>query len=41
MHFAKTHQEAIVDFEECIVLYGNNYTMDHTYGFILQYPIYS
>jgi hypothetical protein len=26
---------AIVDFEECIVLYGNNYTMDHTYGFYI------
>jgi hypothetical protein len=22
-------------FEECIVLYGNNYTMDHTYGFTI------
>lgn len=31
--FAKTYREAIVDFEKCIALYGNNYVMDHTYQF--------
>ena len=33
--FAKTYKEAIVDFEECIALYGNNYRMDHTYNFYI------
>jgi tetratricopeptide (TPR) repeat protein len=31
--FAKTYKDAIVDFEKCIALYGNNYVMDHTYKF--------
>ena len=33
--FAKTYKSAITDFEECIKLYGNNYVMDHTYGFYI------
>ena len=31
--FAKNYKDAIVDFEKCIALYGNNYVMDHTYKF--------
>jgi len=31
--FVKTYKDAIVDFEECIKLYGNGYRMDHTYNF--------
>jgi tetratricopeptide (TPR) repeat protein len=31
--FAKDYKDAIVDFEKCIALYGNNYVMDHTYKF--------
>jgi len=33
--FAKTYKDAIVDFEECIRLYGNGYRMDHTYNFYI------
>ena len=33
--FAKTYQEAIIDLEDCIKKYGNNYEMDHTYKFYL------
>ena len=33
--FAKTYKSAIVDFEECIKLYGNSYVMDHTYSFYM------
>jgi tetratricopeptide (TPR) repeat protein len=31
--FSKDYKDAIVDFEKCIALYGNNYVMDHTYKF--------
>jgi tetratricopeptide (TPR) repeat protein len=31
--FAKTYREAIIDFEECKVRFGNQYVMDHTYDF--------
>jgi tetratricopeptide (TPR) repeat protein len=31
--FAKTYKDAIVDFEKCKQLFGNNYEMDHTYDF--------
>lgn len=33
--FSKNYKEAIVDLEECIKLYGNNYRMDHTYSFYI------
>ncbi len=33
--FAKTYKEAILDFEDCIQKYGNNYVMDHTYNFYI------
>ena len=33
--FVKTYKDAIVDFEECIKLYGNGYRMDHTYNFYI------
>jgi tetratricopeptide (TPR) repeat protein len=33
--FAKTYKDAIIDFEDCIKKYGNNYEMDHTFGFYL------
>ncbi|MEN3324673.1 tetratricopeptide repeat protein [Mariniflexile soesokkakense] len=31
--FAKTYQDAIIDFEKCIDTEGNSYVMDHTYQF--------
>jgi TolA-binding protein len=33
--FAKTYQDAIVDFEDCKKKFGNNYVMDHTYDFYI------
>lgn len=33
--FAKTYQEAVVDFEDCIKRFGNRYVMDHTYNFYI------
>ena len=33
--FSKNYKEAIIDFEECIKLYGNGYRMDHTYSFYI------
>lgn len=33
--FVKNYKEAIIDFEECIKLYGNGYRMDHTYSFYI------
>jgi len=33
--FAKTYKEAIIDFEECVKKFGNNYEMDHTYNFYI------
>lgn len=33
--FSKTYREAIVDFEECIVRWGESYEMDHTYTFYI------
>ncbi|WP_396211059.1 tetratricopeptide repeat protein [Flavobacterium sp.] len=33
--FARTYKEAIIDFEDCIKKFGNNYEMDHTYSFYL------
>lgn len=33
--FAKTYKAAIVDFEDLIQKYGNNYVMDHTYQFYI------
>jgi len=33
--FVKTYKDAIVDFEECIKLYGNGYRMDHSYNFYI------
>lgn len=33
--FAKTYQEAIIDFEDCKKKFGNNYEMDHTYDFYI------
>ncbi|WP_426483491.1 tetratricopeptide repeat protein [Flavobacterium sp. 2] len=33
--FSKNYKEAIVDLEESIKLYGNNYRMDHTYSFYI------
>lgn len=33
--FAKTYREAILDFEDCKIRFGNNYVMDHTYDFYI------
>ena len=33
--FAKNYKEAIVDFENCIVKFGNQYVQDHTYAFYI------
>ena len=33
--FAKTYKEAIVDFEDCIKKFGNQYVQDHTYAFYI------
>jgi tetratricopeptide (TPR) repeat protein len=33
--FARTYKDAIIDFEDCVKKYGNNYEMDHTYGFYI------
>jgi len=33
--FAKTYQEAIIDFEDCKKRFGNSYVMDHTYDFYI------
>jgi len=33
--FAKTYQEAIADFKDCKLRFGNNYEMDHTYNFYI------
>lgn len=33
--FLKNYKESIVDFEECIKLYGNGYRMDHSYSFYI------
>lgn len=33
--FAKTYREAIIDFEDCVKKFGNNYVMDHTYNFYI------
>lgn len=33
--FAKTYKDAIIDFEECVRLYGNLYVMDHSYNFYI------
>ena len=33
--FAKTYKAAIIDFEDCIKEFGNNYEMDHTYNFYI------
>ena len=33
--FAKTYKEAIVDFEDCIKKFGNQYVQDHTYYFYI------
>lgn len=33
--FAKTYKEAIVDFENCIIKFGNQYVQDHTYAFYI------
>ena len=33
--FAKTYQEAVIDFEDCIKRFGNMYVMDHTYNFYI------
>jgi tetratricopeptide (TPR) repeat protein len=33
--FAKTYEEAIVDFEDCKKKYGNNHVMDHTFDFYI------
>lgn len=33
--FAKTYEEAIVDFEDCKKKFGNNYVMDHTFIFYI------
>lgn len=33
--FSKSYQDAIVDFQDCIKKYGNNYVMDHTYNFYI------
>lgn len=33
--FSKRYKEAILDFEDCIKRYGDNYVMDHTYNFYI------
>jgi tetratricopeptide (TPR) repeat protein len=33
--FVKTYKDAIIDFEDCIKKYGNQYIMDHTYNFYI------
>ncbi len=33
--FAKTHKEAILDFEDCKKKLGNGYVMDHTFNFYI------
>jgi tetratricopeptide (TPR) repeat protein len=33
--FAKTYKDAIIDFEKCIELKGNQYVQDHTYAFYI------
>lgn len=33
--FAKTYKEAIVDFEDCIKKFGNQYVQDHSYAFYI------
>jgi tetratricopeptide (TPR) repeat protein len=33
--FAKTYKEAIVDFEDCIKKFGNQYVQDHSYAFYM------
>ena len=33
--FVKNYQQAILDFEEAIALYGNSYEMDHSYDFYI------
>ena len=33
--FAKNYKEAIVDFENCITKFGNQYVQDHTYAFYI------
>ncbi|WP_306350588.1 tetratricopeptide repeat protein [Flavobacterium sp. '19STA2R22 D10 B1'] len=33
--FSKEYKDAIIDFKECIVKYGNQYEMDHTYNFYI------
>ncbi|MCC9041536.1 hypothetical protein LNQ81_02240 [Myroides sp. M-43] len=33
--FSKTYKEAIADFEECIMRWGDGYEMDHTYTFYI------
>ncbi|WP_017495791.1 M48 family metallopeptidase [Flavobacterium sp. WG21] len=33
--FSKTYREAILDFEDCKIQFGNNYVMDHTYDFYI------
>ncbi len=33
--FAKDYKDAILDFEDCIDRYGDNYVMDHSYSFYI------
>ena len=33
--FAKNYKEAIIDFENCITKFGNQYVQDHTYAFYI------
>src|SRR5690606_33299861 len=33
--FAKTYKEAIIDFEQCIADWGDNFEMDHSYSFYI------
>ena len=33
--FVKNYKESILDFEDCIKKFGNNYVMDHTYNFYI------
>ena len=33
--FAKTYEDAILDFQDCKTKFGNNYVMDHTYDFYI------
>jgi tetratricopeptide (TPR) repeat protein len=33
--FAKTYKQAILDFEKCIAIKGNQYVQDHTYAFYI------